>query len=400
MKLLATIIFSVIFLTVPGTVRGVEQASPMGRIDKIVLRSEALDEEVTILVRLPRNYESGSNRYPVLFLLDAEWHFNIATADVELLSECSYINPHPVPQLIVVGIVSNDRNRDYTPTSCPEFRGMRFPTSGRSESFHRFLIDELLPSIDEAYRTHPYRILSGWSLGGLFVIDTFTGGTPEFNDYLAISPSLWWDDGLILKQYSADRAKAGPSEPKKLIVTLGTFEKGGMVAESTNEFMDYLANNPVDNVTAELVPIEGLGHNYAPKMGFFTGLATLFGDWSISKEIITLGIEAIDGYYHRLSESYRFEIPVPEDVYGTLGWGLFEEDEKEAAREVFQKWHARHPESPLALASLGAFLREVGDKAEAIQYLTSALEKEKQSSNPRMNFILDLKRDIDSLRGD
>jgi predicted alpha/beta superfamily hydrolase len=368
-----------------------------GAIQELTLRSDVLGEERTLLVRLPQGYDSGAARYPVLFVLDAEWHFNLATADAELLSECSYVHPRPVPQLIVVGIVNRDRNRDFTPTHCPELSGMRFPTSGGADEFRRFLTDEVVPVIDRTYRTHPYRILAGWSLGGLFTVDTLLAGTPVFSAFLAISPSLWWDDRLTARSLAEDQDRTGPSQPARLIVTLGSSEEGSMVEGATRELMADLEANPLPNLAPELVPIEGLGHNYSPKMAYFLGLATIFADWNLPPETVAKGLATIDAYYESLSRSFHFTVPPPEDSYSTLGWKLFEEGRRDEALEVFMTWTDRHPQSSVAVASLGSLFRELGRSEKAVAMLRKALELERASATPRNVFILDLERDIAEL---
>jgi hypothetical protein len=331
-------------------------------------------------------------------LLDANWHFDLATADVDLLSECSYISPHPIPQLIVVGIDNTDRNRDFTPTHMEKMRNMRFPTSGEAESFRKFLVEEALPLIDKHFRTTPFRVLAGWSLGGLFTIDTLLSEPSRFDAYLAISPSLWWDDRMQVNRLAAEDLLRVPDSKKRLVITLGSAEKGGMVEGSTTEFLDRLEKRPLPNVDAELVTIEGLGHNFSPKMAFFLGLATIFDDWVMPGDVVEQGLPAIEAYYRRLSARYRFDVPVPDGAYSKLGWTLFESDRKVEAGEVFSTWVERQPQSSLAVASLGSYYRETGQREKAISMLSRAIDLEEQSDHPRPAFISDLKRDIDGLQ--
>jgi predicted alpha/beta superfamily hydrolase len=76
--------------------------------------------------------------------------------------------------MIIIGIINVDRNRDYTPTYAPNQKGgLEFPTSGKAEKFLEYLKSELFPYIESNYKTQPYRILAGWSLGGLFTVYTF-----------------------------------------------------------------------------------------------------------------------------------------------------------------------------------------------------------------------------------
>jgi len=54
--------------------------------------------------------------------------------------------------------------------------------------------------IDSQSRTSGPRILIGHSFGGLTAVNIFLKHTVLFSDYLAIDPSLWWDDAKLLKE--------------------------------------------------------------------------------------------------------------------------------------------------------------------------------------------------------
>jgi len=370
--------------------------------EAITVRSRVLDEERTLLIRTPRGYDADTRRYPVLFVLDADWHFNVAAAEVEFLSECSYLSTHPAPPLIVVGVMNVDRNRDFTPTHCVLQRGMSFPTSGRADTFRRFLVEEVVPLIDERYRTVPFRILAGWSLGGLFAIQTLLDETPVFDSYLAISPSLWWDDAVTLRNLRSAGSTSPSPGARQLVATLGSAEVANntSVAASTRAFLDHLKANPLQHVSVDEVVVEGFGHNLAPVIAYVDGLATIFADMRLPPDTLEKGLAAVDAYYQALGERYRYAIPVPEDVYGTLGWRLLEQGKEADARAVFQRWIDRHPNSSVAVASLGSFCRETGDQERAVALLRQAIALEERSAQPRENFILDLKRDIAALRQD
>ena len=65
------------------------------------------------------------------------------------------------PHMIIVGIQSLNRERDLTPSHVGDFK-----ESGGGPRFLDFIAQELMPYIDRNYRTHPYRVLEGHSLGG------------------------------------------------------------------------------------------------------------------------------------------------------------------------------------------------------------------------------------------
>jgi predicted alpha/beta superfamily hydrolase len=142
--------------------------------------------------------------------------------------------PHFFFQMVIVGIVNIDRNRDYTPTYAPEQPGnLQFPTSGKADKFTRFLSSDLIPYIDSHYKTQPYRILAGWSLGGLFTVHTFFENPQLFSAYLAVSPSLWWDKDMYVKR-TETILSSGKISNKPLTVTVGTLE-GGDIGRSVRD---------------------------------------------------------------------------------------------------------------------------------------------------------------------
>jgi len=382
----------------PSHARVEQRVEQLPGAEQLTIHSAVLGEERTVLVRLPEGYEHSAERYPVLYVLDAEYFFQQATSAVQFLSELGYEGgQHPIPEMIVVGVVNVDRNRDYTPTRAEAVRNMKFPTSGGATKFRRFLVDEVLPAIDSAYRTTPYRILAGWSLGGLFTVDTLLNEPSAFAGYLAVSPSLWWDDQLAIRSLPGKKLADGPAEAKDLVITLGTAERETMVANSTNEFMRVIGESPLPNVSTELVPIEGLGHNYSPAMAFFMGLATLFADWNPPAEILDHDLAFLEAHYASMSARYHFTIPVPEDAFSKLGWKLFEAGRKDESGVVFRTWVERYPQSAVANASMGSYYRENGDRDLAAAFLRKGLELEEQSAHPRPDFIGDLQRDIDAL---
>ena len=120
----------------------------------------------TLLIAKPAGYGNGTDRYPVLYLLDGETHFRYTAAIVDFLAANDRI-----PQMLVVGIVSGDsrkRTHDLTPPSTAESDNRFSPGNGGADAFLSFLAGELIPYVDQTYRTRPYRLLAGHSLGGLF----------------------------------------------------------------------------------------------------------------------------------------------------------------------------------------------------------------------------------------
>jgi predicted alpha/beta superfamily hydrolase len=184
MKILVSVIFFLVFITSKS--QNIENIT-IGKVDKIY--SAILKEERTLLIYNPaENNKSSIQRYPVLYLLDGEEHFY---ATVGMIKQMNGV----WGDMIVVGITNTDRNRDLTPT---------INNISGGDNFINFVKNELIRHIDSIYPTAPYRIFSGHSLGGLTVINTLLNSTTLFNAYIAIDPSLWWENKKLVQQAQLD----------------------------------------------------------------------------------------------------------------------------------------------------------------------------------------------------
>ena len=140
------------------------------------IHSSSLQEERTYWVHLPENYEENKNQhYPVLYLLDGEDFFH---AMVGIRRTLSTTKGKHIPPCIIIGIVSGDRTRDFTPTASAIGRDGKpipnaVPQGGGANRFYHFLIKELRSRIDSVYRTNGKNMLIGHSYGGLFTLNIF-----------------------------------------------------------------------------------------------------------------------------------------------------------------------------------------------------------------------------------
>ena len=158
----------------------------IGFIDS--LRSKVLKESRKIWVHIPENFtqDGAQQKYPVLYLLDGPNHFVSVTGLLQMLS--TSFGDEVCPEMIIIGIESLDRSKDFLPIST-ENKEENIKNI-KQDNFTLFLEKELIPYVDSVYPTLPYRVLIGHSLGGLKVINTMVYHTKLFNSYVAIDPSL------------------------------------------------------------------------------------------------------------------------------------------------------------------------------------------------------------------
>lgn len=105
---------------------------------------------------------------------------------------------------LLVGIENTERRRDLTgPTTNARDRSIA-PRVGGSQAFRDFIRKELLPEVNKRYRTTGETAIVGESLAGLFVVETLMLEPDLFDTYIAIDPSLWWNDASLAKRIAND----------------------------------------------------------------------------------------------------------------------------------------------------------------------------------------------------
>lgn len=187
----------VVLTSLCGAAKGQNVSNPLIQIGVPgSLYSEILKEERPYWIHLPESYTDSSGiAYPVIYLLDGEQHLG------GLAALQAYYNYFRFPEMIVVGISNaENRTRDLTPTIVSSRNGAAVDASGGADKFRAFLSEELIPHIDAIYATTPHRVLVGHSFGGLFVMDTLLENPSLFTNYIALDPSLDWDQGHWIKE--------------------------------------------------------------------------------------------------------------------------------------------------------------------------------------------------------
>lgn len=172
----------------------------LGVTDEI--ESNQLAEKRILNIYLPEGYHQDDTiKYPVIYLLDgsADEDF-IHIVGLVQFNSFEWINQ--VPKSILVGIATVDRRRDFTFSTTIEEEKKLYSTSGHSDKFIAFIEEELQPYIQSKYKTNTSKTIIGQSLGGLLATEILIKKPTLFNKYIIISPSLWWDNGSLLKQPS------------------------------------------------------------------------------------------------------------------------------------------------------------------------------------------------------
>ena len=187
--------------------------------------SRFLEHDRTVIVYLPPGYDPGAaRRYPVLYLHDGQNIFDRATS----FGEEWQVDEHAqdlilagqIEPLIIVGVYNTGEYRidEYTPTA-----GADIGRGGHADDYGRMLVEDLKPFIDATYKTLPgaaNTAMGGSSLGGLLTLYLGLKYSTVFSRLAALSPSVWWDQRVLLTAVDALPAKL----PLRIWLDAGTAE--------------------------------------------------------------------------------------------------------------------------------------------------------------------------------
>jgi predicted alpha/beta superfamily hydrolase len=164
--------------------------------DTFSIDSRLLGEVRPINVWTPPGYrERPAESWPVLYMPDGgiDEDFPHVVRAVDSLIKAGSIRP-----VFVVGIPNTQRRRDLTGPTRVKSDSAIAPRVGGAASFRSFIRGELIPAIERRYRVTAERSIIGESLAGLFIVETYLLEPSLFTHYVALDPSLWWNDRALL----------------------------------------------------------------------------------------------------------------------------------------------------------------------------------------------------------
>ncbi|MHA7944251.1 alpha/beta hydrolase [Formosa sp. 3Alg 14/1] len=192
--------------------KGIVYNDPIPEHDSLTISSKIVNEDRVITIWTPPNYDNSTDRFPVLYMPDGgikEDFPHIANTLSKLISE------EKIPPYILVGIENTERRRDLTGPTEVEYDLTIVPHPGGSNNFRGFIKHELFTEINNRYRTSDKRAIIGESVAGLFVMETFLLDNDMFDYYMAVDPSLWYNEQNLVKHFET-LAKADYGQQKKL----------------------------------------------------------------------------------------------------------------------------------------------------------------------------------------
>lgn len=326
--------------------------------EKHVLHSNILNEERPYWVYLPPEYNDaqyGQAKYPVIYLLDGDTNFSLLVGIQQAFTRGMYNN---MPECIIIGIPNTDRTRDMTPSKSLLKHNDKdmFTNSGGAENFSSFLTTELKEKIESTYRTNGYNILIGHSFGGLFTVNTLVHHTNSYNAYIAIDPSLWWDQKKVYNE-AETIWKSKDFEHRSLYIAMAKDEDRPediqKHSKTIYDFCNTVFSSAADNnLNTAWKYYEDEDHGTILIPGMFDALRTIFNGIKLPVKQIPNNPDLIAEYYNKLSERLGHPFIPDEILIDNIGKYALSIGKTESAVKIFEYNLTNYPDSPNALKSL------------------------------------------------
>src|SRR5688572_4601926 len=382
------IAFILIIIISLGSRAQIDNKIVIGKMDSVY--STILKEQRKVWVYTPdmkAGMQNPGKRYPVVYLLDGEGHFESVAGMIQQLSQ---VNGNTiVPEMIVVAIPNTERTRDLTPTrirsDLPVMDSNFSKSTGGGENFTAFMAKELIPYIDSLYPTQPFRVLIGHSFGGLAVMNTITNHTKLFNAYIAIDPSMWYDKEQFLK--TTQKKLAGQKyNGTSLYVGIANTLNEGMTLEKLKKdtttdtrhirsifAMDkFIKANQQNGLKYASKYYADDDHGSVPLISEYDGLRFIFSWYRFKTapgDFMSPGTELVQKmkkHYQGVSKEMGYKVSPPEMSINGLGYYALSQKHYEKAMALFEMNIENYPQGGNVYDSYADALVAKKDTAAAI----------------------------------
>jgi hypothetical protein len=361
------------------TFTGLANAGPTGA-DRApqwqALHSAVLNEDRAYRVSLPASYAWAKDRhYPVLYVLDGETQFEHTAAAAAFLAEQG-----DMPEVLVVGVRSTVRVRDFTQSDWPQ----AWKGGGGASHFKQFLAAELIPDINARYRSNEVRMIAGHSAGAQFVLYCLAADPGLFKAYVALAPSLDWDNRLPQRALLA-AFKANPRLPAFLYVARG--DDGGQALRDYDQLVNTLATAAPAQFRWHSQAFPDETHGTLPLLAQIDALRHIYPGYRLHEDLLDRGLAFAEQHFLQVSEVVGWPVAMPEQVLNNLAYTALEQQHNDQALAMFERNVAANPNSANAHDGLSDGYRQAGRWAEALTQAQRAVALAIEFDHPQLTYF-------------
>jgi predicted alpha/beta superfamily hydrolase/Flp pilus assembly protein TadD len=319
--------------------------------------SNILSEDRTIFVHLPRDYESSTLEYPVIYLLYCN--------AVELYYASSVSTIHPlqdigkIPEFILIGVGdTGHRYRDYLPV-------LHRSGPGQADNFAKFFKEELIPFVNKNYRTKDYRLVVGPQSSSVFGVYTLLKYPELFSAAIVSNPfNPYYGSAETLINLAQNSLKPQSASDKFLFISYYENEKESFVdMERFNKIIDlqkpdkfrYHVNKSAEDDAYEDVFLK-------------KALLTLFDKFEIPSDLKIESLADLQKYYNQVSEYYGYQVNIPSLIITFKVENLINQGKFNPASEILDYALKINPKDSNSIFRKAMLSTSLGDLETAIVY--------------------------------
>lgn len=332
--------------------------------------SSKLGESRRLKIQLPRNYDANPEKvYPIVLVLDADYLFEPVAGNVDYFSYWE-----DMPESIVVGIMQGDKRYE----DC-EYDDTNFLPADKGADFFEFIGLELIPYIDNSYRTAKFIIAIGHDFTANFINYYLFKDPPLFNGYINFSPDL----APMMAERLPQRV---PEIESKIFYYLATgTDDIKDLMEISEELNKGLAGLESDTFNYSYDNFPGATHYSLVGRGIPNAMEKIFSVYRpISKQEyndVLLKLDTpISQYlidkYATIENLFGLTNPIRVNDYIATATASEKKKQWESLREIATMAKRDYPDTVLGDYYLGRYYEETGDPKKAMRTFQGAFDKE------------------------
>ena len=272
-----------------------------------------------------------------------------------------------------------------------------------------FVEKELIPYVEDNYPATSYRTFIGHSFGGLSVLEALRSRPDVFDNYIAIDPSLWWDEGNYLKSLDSVLTHSQYKDRKVYVGIANTlssemdFEsvqndtsRASFHIRSIIDFVNSMESKEDNGLEVEWKYYEDDTHGSAPLIATYDALRFIFPWYDMNfledfydpdmkkpaDELITL----IKDHYKKVSGHLGYEVLPSERFVNELGYG-FMNDKLDYSHALLEMNVQNYPNSSNVYDSMGDCYLAEKDSVSALEYFDKGAELDNPFSNEKAEML-------------
>ena len=272
------------------------KGSPISIGTNYTINSKILDKDREIQIYLPDSYDTSTEKYPVLYILDGQWFFSNGVSIQKSLR-----TPGAIPEMIVVGITN--------------IRSLRRGLFSDGEKFTSFLKEEVIQFVDANFRTTKERVIFGWEAAAYYISEMILKEKNLF------SGAIITDGG-----YASEEMVKGFNSDKEIYLYMANSRKDIYYISSSDGFNESLKKVNPKNLRWKYELFNDEVHETMPHLAMYKGLRYYYHNYdalvfeSIQSYVKAGGLPYLKSYIKGREKRFGSDNSVNESTQNSLIW--------------------------------------------------------------------------------